>query len=115
MQKILRFPYRITSRNFWAVLYLIKTCSNIASSSDRTVQSLGILTGAQLFSLNKEELRTVSPEEGVKVYSQIMVQKALLEVCVFVVIPGCLCPGEHSHYGYSAAIFLREKKRPGCK
>lgn len=47
--------------------------------SQQTVQSLGILTGAQLFSLNKEELRTVSPEEGTRVYSQIMVQKALLE------------------------------------
>lgn len=45
----------------------------------QTVQSLGILTGAQLFSLNKEELRSVSPEDGVRVYSQIMVQKALLE------------------------------------
>ncbi|XP_030649122.1 epidermal growth factor receptor kinase substrate 8-like protein 1a [Chanos chanos] len=47
--------------------------------NDSTVQSLGILTGAQLFSLNKEELRTVSPEEGTRVYSQITVQKALLE------------------------------------
>uniref|UniRef100_A0A3Q4BB95 SH3 domain-containing protein n=1 Tax=Mola mola TaxID=94237 RepID=A0A3Q4BB95_MOLML len=47
--------------------------------SQQTVHSLGILTGAQLFSLNKEELRTVLPEDGVRVYSQIMVQKALLE------------------------------------
>ncbi|XP_029945857.1 epidermal growth factor receptor kinase substrate 8-like protein 1a [Salarias fasciatus] len=47
--------------------------------SQPTIQSLGILTGAQLFSLNKDELRTVSPEEGARVYSQITVQKALLE------------------------------------
>ncbi|XP_028267647.1 epidermal growth factor receptor kinase substrate 8-like protein 1a [Parambassis ranga] len=45
----------------------------------QTIDSLSILTAAQLFSLNKEELRTVSPEEGARVYSQIMVQKALLE------------------------------------
>ncbi|KPP62315.1 epidermal growth factor receptor kinase substrate 8-like protein 1-like, partial [Scleropages formosus] len=47
--------------------------------SERTVQSLGVLTGAQLFSLNKEELRSVSPEEGARIYSHIMVQKSLLE------------------------------------
>lgn len=47
--------------------------------NDYTVRSLGILTGAQLFSLNKEELRSVLPEEGTRVYSQIMVQKSLLE------------------------------------
>uniref|UniRef100_A0A8C3E037 Epidermal growth factor receptor kinase substrate 8 n=1 Tax=Corvus moneduloides TaxID=1196302 RepID=A0A8C3E037_CORMO len=44
-----------------------------------TVNSLGVLTGAQLFSLNKEELRTVCPE-GSRVYSQITVQKSALEV-----------------------------------
>ncbi|XP_072549881.1 epidermal growth factor receptor kinase substrate 8-like protein 1a [Salminus brasiliensis] len=47
--------------------------------SDHTVNSLGILSGAQLFSLNKEELCTVSPQEGGRVYSQLTIQKALLE------------------------------------
>ncbi|XP_019371137.1 PREDICTED: epidermal growth factor receptor kinase substrate 8 isoform X3 [Gavialis gangeticus] len=43
-----------------------------------TVNSLGVLTGAQLFSLNKEELKSVCPE-GPRVYSQITVQKSALE------------------------------------
>ncbi|XP_053540910.1 epidermal growth factor receptor kinase substrate 8-like protein 1 isoform X3 [Ictalurus punctatus] len=47
--------------------------------SEPTTQCLRVLTGAQLFSLNKEELRAVIPEEGARVYSQVAVQKALLE------------------------------------
>uniref|UniRef100_A0AAX7T7A8 Epidermal growth factor receptor kinase substrate 8-like protein 1 n=1 Tax=Astatotilapia calliptera TaxID=8154 RepID=A0AAX7T7A8_ASTCA len=44
-----------------------------------TITSLGVLTGAQLFSLNKEELRTVCPDDGARVFSQVTVQKAALE------------------------------------
>ncbi|XP_070566544.1 LOW QUALITY PROTEIN: epidermal growth factor receptor kinase substrate 8-like [Ptychodera flava] len=47
--------------------------------SKLTVDSLGVLTGAQLFSLTKEELKQVCYEDGSRVYSQLMVQKSRLE------------------------------------
>lgn len=58
--------------------FLHNTIFKLAFS--RTVDHLGILTGAQLFSLNKEELKKVCGEEGARVYSKITVQKSLLEV-----------------------------------
>ncbi|KAK1329709.1 hypothetical protein QTO34_009892 [Cnephaeus nilssonii] len=50
-----------------------------SDASEDPGDALGVLTGAQIFSLQKEEFRAVSPEEGARVYSQVTVQRALLE------------------------------------
>ncbi|XP_040917775.1 epidermal growth factor receptor kinase substrate 8-like protein 1a [Toxotes jaculatrix] len=74
-----RSPDTSTPLNYHSPPAEVEAWLTAKGFSQQTIQSLGILTGAQLFSLNKEELRAVSPEEGARVYSQIMVQKALLE------------------------------------
>ncbi|TRY97042.1 hypothetical protein DNTS_001452 [Danionella cerebrum] len=57
----------------------VTTWLNAKGFSKPTVDRLGILTGAQLFSLNKDHLKAVCGDEGSRVFSQITVQKSQLE------------------------------------
>ncbi|XP_074926630.1 epidermal growth factor receptor kinase substrate 8-like protein 1 [Chelonoidis abingdonii] len=53
--------------------------AQVTGVGKRTVSTLGVLNGSQLFSLSKAEFQAVSPEEGARVYSQVTIHKAMLE------------------------------------
>lgn len=55
------------------------TWLNSKGFSKPTAECLGILTGAQLFSLNKDELKAVCGEEGSRVYSLLTLEKTMHE------------------------------------
>uniref|UniRef100_A0A8D2LJF0 SH3 domain-containing protein n=1 Tax=Varanus komodoensis TaxID=61221 RepID=A0A8D2LJF0_VARKO len=57
----------------------VRTWLEAKGFSPLTASAFGVLNGAQLFSLNKEEFKAVSSEEGSRVYSQVAIQRALLE------------------------------------
>ncbi|XP_074554422.1 epidermal growth factor receptor kinase substrate 8a isoform X2 [Halichoeres trimaculatus] len=83
-QKKFQVPSRSNSMPSISITYdsppdHVKAWLEAKGFSPVTITSLGVLTGAQLFSLNKEELRTVCPDDGARVFSQVTVQKAALE------------------------------------
>ncbi|KAM9845668.1 epidermal growth factor receptor kinase substrate 8a [Aulostomus maculatus] len=83
-QKKLQVPSRGSSQPAVSITYEsspddVRGWLEAKGFSPVTITSLGVLTGAQLFSLNKEELKTVCPDDGARVYSQVTVQKAALE------------------------------------
>uniref|UniRef100_A0AAQ6A3C4 SH3 domain-containing protein n=1 Tax=Amphiprion ocellaris TaxID=80972 RepID=A0AAQ6A3C4_AMPOC len=83
-QKKFQIPSRSSSLQTISITYdsspdQVRTWLEAKAFSPVTITSLGVLTGAQLFSLNKEELKTVCPDDGARVFSQVAVQKAALE------------------------------------
>ncbi|XP_036373416.1 epidermal growth factor receptor kinase substrate 8-like isoform X2 [Megalops cyprinoides] len=83
-QKKLQIPQQSADLPALGITYnsspkMVKAWLQAKGFSSVTAESLGVLTGAQLFSLSKEELKTVCPEEGARVYSQVTVQRANLE------------------------------------
>ncbi|XP_041819933.1 epidermal growth factor receptor kinase substrate 8a [Chelmon rostratus] len=83
-QKKFQVPSRSSSLPSVSITYDsspddVKAWLEAKGFSPVTITSLGVLTGAQLFSLNKEELKTVCPDDGARVFSQVTVQKAALE------------------------------------
>ncbi|XP_069576711.1 epidermal growth factor receptor kinase substrate 8a isoform X2 [Brachyistius frenatus] len=83
-QKKFPVPSRSSSQTAVSITYDsspddVRTWLEAKGFSPVTITSLGVLTGAQLFSLNKEELKTVCPDDGARVFSQVTVQKAALE------------------------------------
>ncbi|XP_027898456.1 epidermal growth factor receptor kinase substrate 8-like protein 1a [Xiphophorus couchianus] len=57
----------------------VKAWLSAKGFSRGTVETLGVLNGAQLFSLKNEELCSVCPLEGERIYLQLLGQKSLLE------------------------------------
>ncbi|KAK2848006.1 hypothetical protein Q7C36_009688 [Tachysurus vachellii] len=72
-------PIRTLPITYDSQPFEIQCWLNAKGFSRPVVDCLGILSGAQLFSLSKDELKAVCGDEGSRVYSQISVQKAQIE------------------------------------
>uniref|UniRef100_A0A3B3XMY3 SH3 domain-containing protein n=2 Tax=Poecilia mexicana TaxID=48701 RepID=A0A3B3XMY3_9TELE len=65
--------------NYHSPSSAVKSWLSAKGFSQGTVETLGVLNGAQLFSLKNEELCSVCPLEGESIYLQVLGQKSLLE------------------------------------